>query len=130
MMPIYNISREDLNKLVKKYEEPLSSLTDTYLYPYYALAIDIAEPLLIKKDKIFNSHWKALIVLFLTKNITNFKTQSDIEKFIVEFEIHFKNEYDKYHKESIIEDDFERDFIFLKIFTDKRNRDLQDGKIH
>lgn len=123
MITISNKTREELNKIIQKYEQPLSTLQNTDLYPYYAVVIDIAEPLLIKKDEIFNAHWKAIIILFVVKNIYEFNNQNDVEKFINDFEIYFRKEYKKYLKDSIIDDEFNRDFIFMKIFTDKRKKE-------
>lgn len=122
MIPIENISREELSRIVQKYEQPLSTLRDTDLYPYYGVVIDIAESLLIKKNEVFNSYWKALIILFIVKSISHFNNQFEVENFILDFEGYYKSEYDKYVNNSIIEDEFERDFKFLKIFTDKRYR--------
>ena len=123
MISISNKTREELNNIIRKYEQPLSTLQNTNLYPYYAVVIDIAEPLLIKKGEIFNAHWKAIIILFIVKNIYVFNNQTDVEKFINDFEIYFRKEYKKYLKDSIIDDEFNRDFIFMKIFTDKRNKE-------
>lgn len=123
MISISNKTRDELNKIIQKYEQPLSTLQNTDLYPYYAVVIDIAEPILIKKTEIFNAHWKAIIILFIVKNIYNFNTQIDIEKYINDFEIYYRKEYKIYQKESLHEDEFNRDFIFMKIFTDKRNRE-------
>jgi len=123
MISIGNKTRDELNKIIQKYEQPLLTLRNTDLYPYYAVVIDIAEPILIKKSEIFDVHWKAVIILFIVKNIHNFNNQVDIEKYINDFEIYYRKEYKKYEKDSIHEDKFDRDFIFMKIFTDKRNKE-------
>jgi hypothetical protein len=122
MIPIENISREEIERLIQKYEQPLSTLREAELYPYYVVAIDIAESFFNKKNDVFNGHWKSLIVLFIVKSISHFNNRFDVEKFILDFEKCYKSEYDKYLNISITEDEFERDFKFLKIFVDKRYR--------
>lgn len=120
MINISDKTKEELNIIIQKYEQPLLTLKNTELYPFYAVIINIVEPILIKKYEIFNAHWKAIIILFLVKNINDFYNQKDVENFIIDFEKYYKDEYQKFLTSCVIEDEFERDFIFIKIYLSKK----------
>ena len=120
MIDISDKTREELNNIIRKYEQPLLTLKETELYPQYAVVIDIAEPILIKKDEVFNAHWKAIILLFIVKSIDNFEFQADIENFILDFEKYFKINYQDFLENSVIDDEFDRDFIFVKLYINNK----------
>jgi len=113
-----------VQEIVNKYASVLQGTLPEKNIPYLAVIIDTCVHYLSGSHGATNADWKAWSVLLIKKLFEEgkLKKEEDIHLVIDEFLEYKEKEYEKYCKDIISVDDYERDRGFMYRFFWKKNR--------
>ena len=119
--------KTDINavqEIVNKYASVLQGTLPEKNIPYLAVIINTCVHFLNESHPDLDADWKSWSVLLIKKMFEEgkLKKEADIHLIIDEFLEYKEKEYEKYCKNIIAVDDYERDCGFMYRFFRKKNR--------
>lgn len=122
MIDLTNKSIEEVNLLIQKYATVLevSKVKTINSAQILVIVIDEAVNYINDKYKELNADLKTWCILVLKHNLDKIKTDVDVKKYIDEFIEHWKTKHQSFCDNIVISaSNFDRDFLFFKLFLNK-----------